>query len=340
MTKPLKIILNSILVSVLLISCNFNKREVLKANLTDVGTCCSGSLILYSNNSFKISYSVFEGDFGSTCKGNYRIEGELLVLEADELSKTGNGILITEVGDLFTNHYKFDQETLIPLAGGNGLEIYYIDNSFFRIPCGIMQKESKSLNPTFSFNLCDSLLGLDSINMDNMEFDPLPHIDNCKVIFNIPEGSEIIDVERQVYVYPTIWSSPSDNLLQYIQLDDLVYIAKRKLAIEKPNTLIYPKIELSKNILKQFQNITKDKLRYSLDNILLHSNDSYYDENKKDKEKRIWIGYLEKYTEGDFYNQTNDLFDINYSEILLVVKFDFNGKIVTKVFKTKYYYGN
>jgi hypothetical protein len=340
MNKLFKIILTSNLVWVLFISCNLNKREVLKASLTDVGTCCSGSLILYSNNSFKISYSVFEDDFGSTCKGDYRIDGGHLDLESDELSKIGDGSIIDEVGDLFNNQYRFDQERLIPLSGGNELEIYYFDTSFFRIPCGIVQKEIGLADAIFSFNLCDSLLALDTINMDNMEFDPLSHIDNCKIIFNMPEGCEIIEAERQVYVYPTIWSSPADELLQYIQLDDLVYIAKRKLIIQKPNTLIYPKIELTKNILKQFQNITKDKLRFSLDNILLNSNDSYNNENIKDKEKRIWMGYIDKYTEGDFYYQTNDIFDVNYSEFILKVKFNFNGKVVTKLISGKAYYGN
>lgn len=330
----------NIFLAVLLTSCNFNKREVLKANLTDVGTCCSGSLVLYSNNSFKITYSILEDDFGSTCTGNYRIDGETLILEDDELEKRGTGLLISEVGDLFSNRYRIEHETLISLKGDEGLEISFIDHSFFRIPCGIIQKRGEVYSPTFIFNLCDSLLALDTVNMDLLEFDPLPHIDNCKVIFNLPEESEIIDVERHVYIYPTIWSRPSENLVQNVRLDDLVFVSKRKLKTEKPNILFYPKIELSKNILKQFQYISKDKLRHSLDNILLHSDDFYYDENKKEIEKRIWISYVDKYTEGDFYNQTNELFDINYSEILLYIKFDLNGKNVTRIFKTRYYYGN
>ena len=37
---------------------------------------------------------------------------------------------------------------------------------------------------------------------------------------------------------------------------------------------------------------------------------------------------------------SNDLFDVNYHEVYLVIQLDINGKKVNKVLWTKNYYGN
>ena len=106
----------------------------------------------------------------------------------------------------------------------------------------------------FLFNFCDSLLELDSIDMDKLDFDPLPHVNSCNVKLFLPKDIKLLKAERFVNIYPTIWSRQADNITQFMQLDELVYKSKREL-ICKNNTFFYPKIEISKSILKEFEKI-------------------------------------------------------------------------------------
>jgi hypothetical protein len=321
-------------------TCNKNKREVLVAYLNFDGTCCSGKLILYSNNTFKISYSLADDGFESSCEGNFSIDDGIILLVSNEIKIKGNGILISEVGDLFDDSYKFEFKSLIPIHGGNRLDINSIENSFFSLPSGFLQENTDAENNTINFNLSDSILALDSIDLNLPNFDPLPHYDNCKLFFDLPENSKIVDAERQVYIYPTIWSSSSDNLAQFIQIDDLVCISQRKLDIKQPNICIYPKIEITKSILKSFENLSKDALKNNLLNLMSKSNEWVNEPKEKDKEKRKWLSYLDNYTTGDFYTLTNKTFCVDYFEIFLIIKFELDRKIETKVFHTRHYYGN
>ena len=331
MKRTIKYFTISILI-ILSVSCS-KKTEVLKSKLLFDGNCCSGELFLYDNYTFMVSYTTFSDDWGSSLKGDYRIEGSEIILEGSEILHQNESLTVTEVGDLFTNKYQFKNEFLVPVQSlYSDLEISYIDKGFFRLPCGFETTEKNGSFEMFLFNFCDSLLELDSIDMDKLGFDPLPHVNSCNVRLAIPKDIKLLKAERFVNIYPTIWSRHADNITQFMQLDELVYKSKRGL-ICKNNTFFYPEIEISKSILNEFDEINHTVLE---DAVLkqLNSEEIYSNERKK------WLAYVAEFKNKDFYVQTNDLFRVNYHEIYIVIQLDVDGEIVDKVLWTKSYYGN
>ena len=331
MKRTIKYFTISILI-ILSVSCS-KKTEVLKSKLLFDGNCCSGELFLYDNYTFMVSYTTFSDDWGSSLKGDYRIEGSEIILEGSEILHQNESLTVTEVGDLFTNKYQFKNEFLVPVQSlYSDLEISYIDKGFFRLPCGFETTEKNGSFEMFLFNFCDSLLELDSIDMDKLGFDPLPHVNSCNVRLAIPKDIKLLKAERFVNIYPTIWSRHADNITQFMQLDELVYKSKREL-ICKNNTFFYPEIEISKSILNEFDEINHTVLK---DAVLkqLNSEEIYSNERKK------WLAYVAEFKNKDFYVQTNDLFRVNYHEIYIVIQLDVDGEIVDKVLWTKSYYGN
>lgn len=331
MKRTIKYFTISILI-ILSISCS-KKTEVLKSNLLFDGNCCSGKLFLYDNYTFKIFYTTFSDDWGSSLKGDYRITGSEIILEGNEILHQNGSLTATKVGDLFTNKYQFKNGYLVPIQSGySNLEISYIDKSFFLLPCGFETTEKNGAFEMFLFNLCNSLFELDSIDMDNLDFDPLPHINSCNVKLFLPKDIKLLKAERFVNIYPTIWSRPADNITQFMQLDELVYKSKREL-ICKNNTFIYPVIEISKSILNEFDEIDHTILE---DAVLkqLNSEEIYSNERKK------WLAYVAEFKNKDFYVQTNNLFRVNYHEIYIVLQLAIDGEKVDKVLWTKNYYGN
>ena len=113
MKRTMKYFTISILI-ILSVSCS-KKTEVLKSELLFDGNCCSGELFLYDNYTFMVSYTTFSDDWGSSLKGDYRIEGSEIILEGNEILHQNESLTVTEVGDLFTNTYQFKNEFLIPV---------------------------------------------------------------------------------------------------------------------------------------------------------------------------------------------------------------------------------
>ena len=202
----------------------------------------------------------------------------------------------------------------------------------FPLPCGFETTEKNGTFEIFLFNFCDSLLELDSIDMKKLDFDPLPHVNSCNVKLVLPGNIKLLKAERCVNIYPTIWSRQRDNVTQFMQLDELVYKSKREL-ICKNNTLFYPKIEISKSIRKEFDQIDQKQLKKAT--IIKLDNDVRY-ENQRSK----WLAYTSEYKSKAFCDQNDNLFDVNYHEIYLVIQLNIDGKKVDKVLWTKSYYGN
>lgn len=316
----------------LAVSCS-NQIEVLKAKLQFDGTCCSGELILYDNYTFKISYSTYSDYWGSSIKGSYRIEGNSVILDSGELLRSSNNLTITKVGDLFTNRYQFNFNSLVPIIEGfSKVEIENKDQKFFRIPAGFEQIKNQGAYEMYLFNFSDSLLRLDTINIYSNLNDPLPYIKSCNVKLILPEHVKLIQVNRFVNIYPTIWSKDSDGLTQFMQLNNLVYQSKRSL-ICKETTFYYPEIEISESILKNFDRISQTELREAVNEELKNDNI-----NARDKGK--WLGYVNLFKDKDFSIQNSDMFRVKHHEIYLVVHLKINGNIIKKVLRTKRYYGN
>lgn len=124
-------IMITLLTILTLFSCDFNKKEVLKATLQFDGTCCDGSLTLYSDNTFKIVYSNNENT-GKTCKGNYSFEEKMLVLDNSLLTSSNQELLIDEVSDLFTSKYQFSDSNLTPIKGSYDLKVNFFDKEYFK----------------------------------------------------------------------------------------------------------------------------------------------------------------------------------------------------------------
>tara|TARA_B110000902_G_scaffold257069_1_gene324739 strand:- start:176 stop:1174 length:999 start_codon:yes stop_codon:yes gene_type:complete len=332
MNRIIKYLIISILF-VFLYSCS-SKEEVLVSNLEFEGNCCNGQLTLYDNFKFKISYTTNTDDlWGNTLKGNYKIDGNNVILKAKALSNGSGGFMISEVGDLFTNKYRFEDNSLIPLKDGfSNIKINSVNQKYFRLPCGFENTKKTGTYDLFLFNFCDSLLEQETIHMNELNFNPLPHINSANVKLLLPKNIKLENVYRYVYIYPTIWSDKPDNIAQFMQLDELVYKSKRKL-IYKKNTFFYPEIDISKSILKEFEGINQNKLREAVLNEL--SRDKL---NAEDRDK--WLAYVNQFNEGDFSNENSDFFKVNYHEIVLVVQLNINGDLIKKTFKAKSYYGN
>ena len=138
MIKELKILIASILIAIS--SCS-NKTEVLKGDVQFSGSCCEGGIVLYDNSSFKISYST--NNKSGTLNGDYYIKGNKIFLESKELPNPNGGIIVKEVGDLFTNQYQFKNNKLVPDDLGNNINITSLDQKYFRLPCGFEQTQKQ-----------------------------------------------------------------------------------------------------------------------------------------------------------------------------------------------------
>lgn len=126
-----KKILTVIIILITLISCNSNKKEMLKANLIFDGTCCTGELILYDNYNYEINYSTSEDGRNETNKGTFSIENDMIILNNDFTSS--GELLVTSIGDLFTNKYKLEGDMLIPSNQyPYDLNISFINRHFFK----------------------------------------------------------------------------------------------------------------------------------------------------------------------------------------------------------------
>ena len=332
MNRIIKYLIISILF-VFLYSCS-SKEEVVVSNLQFEGNCCNGQLTLYDNFKFKISYTTNTDDlWGNTLKGNYKIDGNHVILKAKALSNGSGGFMISEVGDLFTNKYRFEDNSLIPVKDGfSNIKINSVNQKYFRLPCGFENTKKTGTYDLFLFNFCDSLLEQETIHMNELNFNPLPHINSANVKLLLPKNIKLENVYRYVYIYPTIWSDKPDNIAQFMQLDELVYKSKRKL-IYKKNTFFYPEIDVSKSILEEFEGINQNQLREAVLNEL--GRDRL---NAEDRDK--WLAYVNQFNEGDFSNENSDFFKVNYHEIVLVVQLNINGDLIEKTFKAKSYYGN
>jgi hypothetical protein len=103
-------------------------KEVLLADVTGTGSCCDApTLHLYSDNTFKCHVWLRDDVFGSTCKGKYKIEGDILVLESKEIGELEYEI--ETAGDLLEKRYRFDGSFLIS-SRGYDLKIRKIDDKY------------------------------------------------------------------------------------------------------------------------------------------------------------------------------------------------------------------
>ena len=148
-----KLLLLLLCLPLLFSSCNKNSC-VLEARLQFDGNCCTGNLYLYSNYTFKVTYTTFADDhFGNTEKGEYifvDIDANPNTIFDKHLSlyfdnpHTSHSVLIKTASDLFSDIYKIEccdyegqsfgrsnSPLFFSTKGGNILIIDQIDYNFF-----------------------------------------------------------------------------------------------------------------------------------------------------------------------------------------------------------------
>jgi hypothetical protein len=219
------------------------------------------------------------------------------------------------------------------------------------------------------FNLCDSLLKLDTIEMSYFKY-AHHDIENTFLSFHLPSNYEIKKVERVTSYNATIWSD-KPNVYQFLRLNKLSYLAKRDLyfynssnfkrtirkdapeavsediieiengydkLINVDNLIFYPDISTNDYILNQFLNVTKDSLLSAI-NKELENSKNYMDETNSTYENKIWLSYIDHYNKGAFLKNMN-IFEIDYFEVYIKLKILKDGKSIEKILKYNIHVGN
>lgn len=154
--------------------------------------------------------------------------------------------------------------------------------------------------------LCDRLLMQDTIDLGS---DYTMNVDSIK--FVLPKHLRIIDARQSFIITPSIWSKENDNVVQYINMDDLSACCVRQESILTNNNIIINPLRLDQKLVDElyFQEkseISKNELLKSIqkgfewqepspDEFTTTSDiDRWRDEN--DYEKKTYTNYLRNYT--------------------------------------------
>jgi len=184
---------------------------------------------------------------------------------------------------------------------------------------------------TTTINLCQSLLKNYTIDIERFD-----DSNSSFLIINTPKQYKIKKVERIIYWYPSIWSPPEDNLIQYLKLSDLLFQTTENLRILNTretedeilsnetynNVFFYSDIDQKKYDLNFFSNLEKDKILKSIKSKLNTPKESYTNYSNSQNERGKWLNYLEKYSKGDFLNISNEMFSTDYFDIYLKITFE------------------
>lgn len=163
----------------------------------------------------------------------------------------------------------------------------------------------------------------------------------------ILSDAQIVKAEKYTHLYPTIWSDPDDDVIQFIYLFNFEYKDVLPLSVAG-NTIEYdPEARGSQDAINAyFDAITKSQLMSAIKQVPSEYKNKgdlcgfdYYSNSWED-EIKFWNKIAQKYTPGEFTSFENEPFDISPYEVELVVTFkDENGEF-TKIFQDKVYIGN
>lgn len=157
-----------------------------------------------------------------------------------------------------------------------------------------------------------------------------------------PDGDKIVKAEKTICYYPTLWSAPEDDAIQFDYLFDLCYKYTKDLKV-KDGVIFYPTssnegIDEGKSF---FSKITQKELIASIKKIskeyekkhtsLLHGGKH---------EEEVWLKKARNYKEGDFTSAINEPFDISPYDIKLVITFQGKDGAFTKTLTDEAVIGN
>lgn len=219
------------------------------------------------------------------------------------------------------------------------------------------------------FNICDSLLKLDTINMSAYNYD-YREIENCYISFNLPGDYDLKKIESLNIYYATIWSD-KPNVSQFLQLKKIFYNQKRDLQFYNPrkfvrkifmdslnvnsvtrdkieddykvfikakNLIYYPNYFKDKLIMRRFKNVSKKNLENAI-HFELDKKNKYLETKENINEMNTWLSYVNRYKKGDF-KDNNQIFSIDRFELYLKLFIVKDGNNIEKILKFNIVVGN
>lgn len=177
---------------------------------------------------------------------------------------------------------------------------------------------------------CQNFIGFNQIGSDTLR------------ITIKPEEYKVVSAKKITCYYPTLWSSPEDDAIQFVYLFDLCYEYIQDLQI-KDGDILYPSSYSDglKESKPFFSKITRMQLIASIKNI-----PKEYKENAPSMlyggkhEEKVWLKKVKRYKEGDFTSTVNEPFDVDPFDIRLVVTFQGKAGTFVKTLKDYVYVGN
>ena len=168
---------------------------------------------------------------------------------------------------------------------------------------------------------------------------------NNPLKIKMKSDADIVKAEKITYYYPTIWAGKNDKVMQFVYLFNLSY--KDVIPLKIVDGIIdYPVRDnvIDKKYWDYFESITKEQMLASIDSVpdaYDHKNTSLiYESNSWQLESKIWKRIANKYKVGELTDETNEPFDVDPYEILLVVTFCKGDRTFTKTFCDEAVVGN
>ena len=163
---------------------------------------------------------------------------------------------------------------------------------------------------------------------------------SCSLKINLPDEYQILNIERQVVLYPSIWSDSNSSLSQFKSFEDLSHKSNKD--IELIDSYYNWNVDYENDIQSlsdKFKSITKHELENAIIEDAIKHPYRYQDDGTNTRNS--WLEYVNRYNVGDFVTELRSgTFNITPYEIYLVLTYEHKGNVYKKVFETDVIFGN
>ena len=200
-----------------------------------------------------------------------------------------------------------------------------------------------ALDDVAVISLMDIVSEVDTFDVHEVIGANYANCDTLKIKFLT--GYDIVSAEKVTRYYPTIWSGPNGDVMQFIYLFNLCHSDTLPLNIHS-SLIEYPlKTKGSDSEFKKyFGSITQSQILASIDSVPVeyaHKNTSLiYEYNSWEKESLVWKRIASDYKPGELIDEDNEPFDVDPYEIRLLVTFKKGDNLFTKTFCDEAIIGN
>jgi hypothetical protein len=155
----------------------------------------------------------------------------------------------------------------------------------------------------------------------------------------------IVKAEKVTCYYPTVWSCPGDEVMQFVYLFNLGFVDVMPLNVVE-DVIEYPVkgVFAEKAYKDHFGKITKSEILSSLEKVpeeyAGRNTPMAYEYNSWKSEKRVWRRIACGYSPGALIDDDHEPFDVDKYEIMLVVTFKNDKGEFKKIFRDEAIIGN